>query len=163
MGKQLRPHSWAGRLAESMIYHPWHHRELVHDRSGNCNRRHSRATCSSAETHSCNSDRRRSRTMTLMGRLKTAVQSVGNQTTAKTRSTWANDEDFTRVQFGLQNHDRHRHKGIEYTREMAQTRVTRATNSVAVRTTSETVTHSFGNSATGHNRGRSRFENRQTA
>ena len=105
MGKQRRPHSWAGRLAESMIYHPWHHRELVHDRSGNCNRRHSRATCSSAETHSCNSDRRRSRTMTLMGRLKTAVQSVGNQTTAKTRSTWANDEDFTRVQFGLRNHD----------------------------------------------------------
>ena len=73
---------------------------------------------------------------------------------------------------------------------MAQTQVTRAMNSVAVRTTSETITHSFGTAATrykcrtismgtclvgseestpnsswalGHNRGRSRFENRQSA
>ena len=64
-----------------------------------------KTTRSSAETHSCNVDRRRSRTMTLMGRLRTAVQSVGNRTTAKTRNTWANDEDLIRVQFDLRNHD----------------------------------------------------------
>ena len=86
-----------------MIHRSWHHREPTYGRNGNCIGRHSWITRSSVETHSCNLDRCRSRTMTPMGHLRAVTQGVGNRTSAKTWNAWNNDDDLTRGRLGVRN------------------------------------------------------------